>query len=223
MGEKFTRVTPELYAYLTAHRSEQDAIQVALIADTAALGGVSRMQIAPEQGAFMTLLARAIGARRMIEVGTFTGYSALCLALSAAVGRPTPLLRRERGGGPRSAAATGRPPGSPTGSSSASVPALETLRSLPRDPVVDLSFVDADKEGYRAYYEEFARADASERPHPLRQRAVGRAGAGGRGGASLKTRAIQALNDALASDPRVESVMLPIADGLTICRKRAGE
>ena len=50
MGEKFTRVTPELYAYLTAHRSEQDAIQAALIADTAALGGVSRMQIAPEQG-----------------------------------------------------------------------------------------------------------------------------------------------------------------------------
>src|SRR6188768_983488 len=80
MGEKFTRMSPELYAYLVARRSERDPVQAALIAATAALGGVSLMQIAPEQGAFMTLLARAIGARRMIEVGTFTGYSSLCLA-----------------------------------------------------------------------------------------------------------------------------------------------
>ena len=80
MSEKLTRMTPELYAYLIDHRSERDAVQQSLIADTAALGGVSLMQIAPEQGAFMTLLARAIGARRMIEVGTFTGYSSLCLA-----------------------------------------------------------------------------------------------------------------------------------------------
>jgi caffeoyl-CoA O-methyltransferase len=221
MGEKFTRVTPELYAYLTAHRSEQDTIQVALIADTAALGGVSRMQIAPEQGAFMTLLARAIGARRMIEVGTFTGYSALCLAralpsdgrlLCCDVNEAWTAIGRRHwqaaGVADRIELRLG--------------PALETLRSLPRDPVVDLSFVDADKEGYRAYYEELL---VRTRPNGLilfdnvlwgGQVLEGE-------GARAETRAIQALNDTLASDPRVESVMLPIADGLTICRKRAGE
>ena len=70
----------EIHAYIVAHGTPPDAIQQELIEETGKLGGISLMQIAPEQGAFMTLLARAIGARRAIEVGTFTGYSSLCIA-----------------------------------------------------------------------------------------------------------------------------------------------
>jgi caffeoyl-CoA O-methyltransferase len=220
MDDKFTRMTPELYAYLIAHRSEQDAVQRDLTAETAALGGISRMQIAPEQGAFMTLLARTIGARRMIEVGTFTGYSALCLARGlAADGRLlccdvsaewTAIARRHwqaAGVADRIELRLG--------------PALDTLRSLPNDPVVDLTFVDADKEGYRAYYAEIL---PRTRPNGLILfDNVLRAGQVlDPQSTSADTRAIQALNDLLARDPRVESVMLPIADGLTICRKRDG-
>ena len=71
---------PEIHQYIVAHGTPPDAVQQELIEETRKLGGISLMQIAPEQGAFMTLLARAIGARRAIEVGTFTGYSTLCLA-----------------------------------------------------------------------------------------------------------------------------------------------
>jgi len=218
MDGKFTRLTPELYAYLVAHRSERDGVQDALGADTAALGDVSRMQIAPEQGAFMTLLARAIGARRMIEVGTFTGYSALCLA--RALPRDGQLLccdlsdewtaiaRRHwqaAGVADRIELRLG--------------PAIDTLRSLPREPVVDLSFVDADKEGYRAYYEELL---PRTRPNGLIlfDNVLWSGRVLESDAQTAAACAIRELNDFVATDPRVESVMLPIADGLTICRKR---
>ena len=218
MDEKFTRMTPELYAYLIDHRSERDAVQQALIADTAKLGGVSLMQIAPEQGAFMTLLARTIGARRMIEVGTFTGYSALCLARALpAEGKLlccdlndewTTIARRHwqaAGVADRIELRLGL--------------AIDTLRSLPRDPVVDLSFIDADKESYRAYYEEIL---PRTRPNGLIlfDNVLWFGRVLDRDSENADARAIQALNDFLVTDPRVETVMLPIADGLTICRKR---
>lgn len=220
VDEKFTRMTPELYAYLIDQRSERDAIQAALIAETAALGGVSLMQIAPEQGAFMTMLARAIGAQRIIEVGTFTGYSALCLARGLpADGKLlccdlndewTSIGRRHwetAGVADRIELRLG--------------PALATLQSLPRDPVVDLSFIDADKEGYRAYYEEIL---PRTRPNGLIlfDNVLWFGQVLARDTTDPEVRAIQALNAFLAADPRVESVMLPIADGLTLCRKRDG-
>lgn len=219
MDEKFTRMTPELYAYLIDHRSERDAVQQSLIADTAKLGGVSLMQIAPEQGAFMTLLARAIGARRMIEVGTFTGYSSLCLARALpADGKLlccdvndewTSIARRHW-----QAAGVADKVELRLG------PAIETLRGLPRDAVVDLSFIDADKESYRDYYEEIL---PRTRPNGLIlfDNVLWFGRVLDRNSENADARAIQALNDVLATDARVETVMLPIADGLTICRKRA--
>lgn len=218
MDEKFTRMTPELHAYLIGHCSERDPVQAALIAETAALGGVSIMQIAPEQGAFMTLLARAIGARRIIEVGTFTGYSALCLARALpADGKLlccdlndewTTIARRHwqaAGVADKIELRLGL--------------ALETLQGLPADPIVDLSFIDADKQGYRAYYEEIL---PRTRPQGLIlfDNVLWFGQVLERESRDADVRAIQALNDFLADDPRVESVMLPIADGLTICRKR---
>src|SRR5437868_11484852 len=73
-------LTAELGDYLVAHGTPPDDVQRALIEDTAALGPVAGMQVAPEQGAFLTLLTRALGVTRAIEIGTFTGYSALCIA-----------------------------------------------------------------------------------------------------------------------------------------------
>ena len=73
-------LSPEIHAYRLDHGATPDAVQRGLIEETAKLGGISPMQIAPEQGAFMTLLARVIGARSAVEIGTFTGYSALSIA-----------------------------------------------------------------------------------------------------------------------------------------------
>src|SRR5262249_32833754 len=80
MSDKFTPLDSQLYAYVVDHRSEQDAVLADLARETTALGGIGRMQVGPDQGALMTLLVRAIGARSAIEIGTFTGYSALCIA-----------------------------------------------------------------------------------------------------------------------------------------------
>src|SRR5258708_35724334 len=77
---KFIALTPNLYEYLVAHGHSGDPLRAELAAETAKLGMISGMQIAAEQGTFMAILAGAIGARSAVEVGTFTGYSALCVA-----------------------------------------------------------------------------------------------------------------------------------------------
>src|SRR5262245_33987017 len=154
MSDKFTRMSPEIYDYVVAHAaSARDPVLADLAAETAALGGIGLMQVAAEQGAFMTLLARAIGARDALEIGTFTGYSALCVARGLAPGGRllacdlneewTAIARRywaRAGLADRIDLRLG--------------PAIETLRGLPKEPAFDLAFVDADKEGYRGYYEE---------------------------------------------------------------------
>src|SRR2546428_662177 len=80
MHDKFTTMTPALYEYLVAHNPAPDAVLRELAAETAALGRISIMQVAVEQGVFLTFLARLLGARRAVEVGTFTGYSAISIA-----------------------------------------------------------------------------------------------------------------------------------------------
>ncbi len=151
--DKFTPITSELYAYVLAHRSERDPVLAALAAETAKLGGVSLMQVAPEQGAFLTLLTRAIGARSAVEVGTFTGYSALCIARGLPDdGRLLCCDINEEW------TAIGRRHWEKAGVASRIdlriAPALDTLRALPASTQFDLAFIDADKTGYRAYYEE---------------------------------------------------------------------
>ena len=209
---------PEIHAYLVEHGTPPDEIQKALIEETRKLGGISIMQIAPEQGAFMTLLARTLGARRAVEVGTFTGYSALCLARGLPDdGRLICCDVSEEW------ASVGRPYWEKAGVAHKIdlriAPAIETLRSLPRTQDVDMAFIDADKTSYRDYYEELL----------MRLRP---------GGVILvdnvlwmgqvvnpdvddeQTQAIRAFNDAVAADERVDCVMLAISDGLTILRKR---
>ncbi|HYD47037.1 MAG TPA: class I SAM-dependent methyltransferase [Terriglobales bacterium] len=218
MLDKFTALTSDLYAYLADHRSDRDPLLDELKRETEGLGGVAMMQIAPEQGALMTLLVRAIEARRAIEIGTFTGYS----ALSIARGLPddgllvccdinpewTAIGRRywDRAGvGHKVELRLG--------------PALETLAAMPPTPAFDFAFIDADKTNYRNYYEALL-------PR-VRQNGLlvfdnvlwmGQVLDGASSDES--TVALRQLNDRLRDDPRVESVMLSISDGITIARKR---
>jgi caffeoyl-CoA O-methyltransferase len=218
MSDKFTPLTSELYAYVCAHRSERDKALNALAEETAALGGISLMQVAPDEGALLTLLVRAIGARRAVEVGTFTGYSALCIARGLPEdGRLLCLDLNDEwtsiGRRHWDAAGVGKKIELRLG------PGLESLRVLPPGTQFDFGFIDADKTGYRAYYEEIL---ARLRPNGLIlfDNTLWMGLVLTKSGADGDTRALQELNDFLADDARVESVMLPISDGLTIVRKR---
>jgi caffeoyl-CoA O-methyltransferase len=204
--------------YLVEHGTPPDAVQRALIDETAALGPISGMQISPEQGAFMTLFTRLVGARRAIEVGTFTGYSALCIARGLVDGGRltccdvsdewTSIGRRywERAGVADKIDLV-------------IAPAADTLRALPDTTEFDLAFIDADKPNYPVYYEEVLR-----RLRPNGAVMVDNVLWSGRafeGDADDdNTRAIRQFNDMVASDKRVDVVMLPLGDGLTIARKR---
>ncbi|HXJ34478.1 MAG TPA: O-methyltransferase [Candidatus Eisenbacteria bacterium] len=218
MHAKFTALTPELYEYLLAHNPAQDQVLRDLAAETAALGPISMMQVAVEQGAFLTWLVRLLGVRFAVEIGTFTGYSAISIARGLPPGGRllccdvneewTGIARRywQRAG------LTDR-------IELRIAPALETLAALPASPQVDLVFIDADKPNYRNYYEALL-------PR-LRQGGVVVFDNVLWGGSVAdpeksdeSTTAIRALNDFVASDERVEAVMLPIADGITLVRKK---
>jgi caffeoyl-CoA O-methyltransferase len=215
---KFVQLTAELHSYLVSRGTPPDQIECELIDETRALGDIAIMQISPDQGAFMTLLARMLGARRAIEIGTFTGYSALCLArglpedgelICCDVNEEwTKLGQRhwQRAGVAHKIDLR-------------IAPAIVTLADLPQEPEFDLAFIDADKLAYIAYFEALL---------PLIRT----------GGVILvdnvlwmgavidpeandeNTQAIRRFNDFVAADPRVDCVMLPIADGLTLLRKR---
>lgn len=203
--------------YLIAHGGAPDAIQQALIDETAALGGISMMQISPEQGAFLTILTRALGVRRAVEVGTFTGYSALCITRGLADNGSLlccDVSEEWTNVGRKHWAEAGV-----TDKITLEIrPAVETLRALPRDEVFDLAFIDADKPGYPAYYEEIL---LRTRPNGviLVDNVLWSGNVAKREMDDENTNAIRAFNDLVASDARVESVILPIADGLTFIRK----
>jgi caffeoyl-CoA O-methyltransferase len=215
---KTVAVTPEVHEYLVAHGTPPDAVQRSLIEATDALGAISGMQIAPEQGAFMTLLTKLVDARFAVEVGTFTGYSSICIARGLAPGGRllcldvseewTAVAREhwaQAGVDDRIELKLG--------------PAADTLRALPADPPIDLAFIDADKPGYRTYYDEIV-----ERLRPgglvLLDNVLWGGAVVDPADTSENTVAIRAVNDHVAADDRVEVVMLPIADGLTIARKK---
>ncbi len=219
MTRKTAELTDELYGYLLDHGARPDRIQRDLMDETArVLPDRVQMQISPEQGAFMTLLTRIVGARFAVEVGTFTGYSALAVARGLADGgrllccdvsaEYTAVAHRywERAQvQDRIDLRLG--------------PAVETLRSLPTDAAIDLSFVDADKTGYIDYWDELV-----PRTRPGGVILVDNVLAAGRvtdtEDPDANTRAIRAFNDHALRDDRVELTMLPISDGLTLARRR---
>lgn len=215
---KAFHLTPQIQRYVVDHSAPVDEVQKTLIAETEALGMISIMQISPEQGAFMEQLARLLGARRIIEVGTFTGYSALCFAralppdgklLCCDVSEEWTSIGRRHW---EKAGLAGR-------IDLRLAPAAETLAALPADPVWDMAFIDADKGGYLTYYEEILKR--------LRPNGVilvdnvlwmGTVADPTMEGEDVE--AIRRFNDFVAKDPRVEAVMLTIGDGLTLLRKK---
>lgn len=213
-----TPITEELAEYVTAHAWGRDEALLAVERETAELGSLVKMQTAPEQAALLELLARAAAARDAVEIGTFTGYGAIRIARGLAPEgsllcceieqRWADVARRNvdaAGVGDRVEIRLG--------------PALETLRSLPAEPAFDLAYLDADKSGYPAYYDELV-----PRLRTGGLLAIDNVLLSGRvlepadddDGAV----AVAALNDRIAGDGRVESVMLGMADGLTLVRRR---
>ncbi|MFD3551789.1 O-methyltransferase [Streptomyces goshikiensis] len=216
-GVKTVPLTREVYAYLVEQAEPPSPVQRRLIARTRELGGEAEMQIPHEQGVFLTLLAQLVGARRIVEVGTFTGYSTLALAAGLAPGGQvltcdvsdewTAIARQawqEAGVADRIDLRI--------------APALDTLRALPPEPEIDLVFLDADKPGYSAYWDQLV-----PRVRPgglLLADNVLYGGEAAREGATGNGLAIREFNARVRADDRVESVLLPIADGLTVARKR---
>jgi len=220
MANRTIDLTDRLYEYLVNVSVREPPLLAELRAETAKLP-LAVMQISPEQGQFMALLVELIGARRAIEVGTFTGYSALCVARAlpprgkliacdiseeyTSVGRPY----WERAGVARKIDLR-------------LGPALDTLRSLLAEGAAgsfDFAFIDADKKEYDGYYEAIL-----ELLRPGGLVAIDNVLWGGAVADSRKrdadTVAIRALNKKLHDDERVSLSLLPIGDGVTLARKR---
>lgn len=219
MSEKFIRLTQPIYDYLVEHRSDHDPVLAELAEATRALGGVSLMQVAPEQGAFLTLLTRLLGVRNAIEVGTFTGYSSLCIAKGLATdGRL--LCCDVSDEWTTIARAHWHKAGVAERIELRLAPALDTLRALPLAEIYDLAFIDADKPNYHAYFAEIL---PRLRPNGvvLFDNVLWSGNVADPDKQDGNTQALRALNDALIADARVETVMLAVADGLTLARKRS--
>jgi caffeoyl-CoA O-methyltransferase len=212
-------VNPAVSDYLLTHCTPADDLLRELAAETRQVtGDAAGMQVSHDEGQLLTMLARLTGARRAVEVGVFTGYSSICIARGMPDGghllacdvseKWTSIARRywKRAGLEERIELR-------------IAPALETLRSLPADPVLDLAFIDADKGNYPHYYEELV---VRMRPggliildNVLRGGDVADPAVQDRG-----TVAMRRLNDLIAGDGRVESVMLPVRDGVTLARRR---
>lgn len=215
---KSFQLSKAIHQYILEHGGAPDPIGQALIDETQKLGGISLMQIAPEQGAFMHLLAGLIGARKAIEIGTFTGFSALCLARGmgegskliccdtseewTSVGR---MFWEKAGVADRIDLRLG--------------PGIETLRSIEEDESFDLAFIDADKSSYIEYAEELLRLI---RPGGLIlvDNVLWFGAVVDPENNQESTLHIRRFNDWASAHPRCENVMLPIGDGLTLIRVR---
>ena len=218
MQLKYLTLDDSLYRYTCAHHTgAADPVLAALREENQAFGEDAKCQISEEQGAFLKLLVAAIGATSAIEVGTFTGYSSICIARGLAAGgrlicvdqNPTwtGIARQywaKAGVQDRIELRLG-----------AAVPILKKLNT---DDVFDFAFIDAAKTEYDTYYELIL-------PHirPNGIVVLDNMLWAGRLISNLDQdpsgQAIHALNQKLSRDPRVESVLLPFADGIQVCRK----
>ena len=219
MSHRTLNLDDTLIDYVHAHSLREHPAQTALREVTAG-HRYAGMQISPEQGQFMALLARLTGARRALEIGVFTGYSALTVAL--ALPDDGYLLACDISD---EYTRVGRPFWAEAGVAQKIdlrlAPALATLDAQLAEghaASFDFAFIDADKTGYDAYYErclKLLRAGGL-----IAVDNVLWSGAVARAADNDDTRALQALNDKLHRDERVDLSMLPIGDGLTLARKR---
>jgi predicted O-methyltransferase YrrM len=211
-------LTGALYDYYAAHAYREPEILKGLRAETAKLGGNAAMQIGPEQGAFMALLVKLMGARRILEFGTFTGYSALAMALAGATRITCADVSKEWTDiGRKYWAKAGVDDRIDLHLDGGNAVIARLLRNGDAG-TLDLAFIDADKTGYDAYYE-----GALELLRPGGLVLIDNVLWGGDVADPAKsdadTQAIRAINAKVIADTRVELCMVPICDGLTMARK----
>ena len=212
-------IDPDVADYAIEHSSAPDDLQRRLMAETSEkLGSRAGMQISPDEGVFLEILTRVSGARHAVEVGTFTGYSALCIA--RALPPDGTLLCCDTS---EEWTSIGRRYWAEAGVDSKVDlrigPALETLRALPADARIDLAFIDADKSNYATYYEEvLARMPPGGLVVVDNTIWSGKVLAPETG--DRDTVALAAFNRALAVDDRVDVVLLTFRDGVTMARRR---
>jgi predicted O-methyltransferase YrrM len=221
MSSRPTPITDRLHDYLLATSIRDTPALAALRAETAGIGPLAVMQISPEQGQLMALLVETIGAKQLLEIGTFTGYSALVCALAlppdgrlvACDVSPewTAIARRHW----EAAGVAGK-------IDLRLGPALDTLAGLLADGKAggfDMAFIDADKTNYDAYYEACLKlvrvGGLIGIDNTLWMGAVADSAA-----QDADTVALRALNAKIATDARVAMAQITIGDGYTLVRRR---
>lgn len=220
MANRTIQMTDALSDYLVRVAVREPEVMARLREETATLPG-ARMQIGPEQGAFMGWLVGLIGARKAIEIGTYTGYSAMAIARAMPEGgrlvccdvseEHTQVARRywaEAGLADRIELHVR--PGAET---------LAALLAAGEAGSYDLAFIDADKPSYDLYYERCL--ELSRRGGVIVVDNVLWGGSVADPSASDEsTAALRALNEKIAADPRVDACLVPVGDGLALVRKR---
>jgi caffeoyl-CoA O-methyltransferase len=218
MTRRSEQISLHLNAYLTAHSTPPDAILRELATETAErYPNEIGLAVAPETGTCLTLLTRLSRARSGIEVGTFTGYSSICIARGLGPGGR--LLCCDVSEEWTSVARKHWEKAGLTDQIELRLaPALDTLRALPREEAFDVAFIDADKLSYPGYWNELVpRVRAGGLVLVDNTFSHGRVLDAGNDNPSVI--AVRAMNDHAAADERVEVVMLPIGDGLTVALK----
>jgi caffeoyl-CoA O-methyltransferase len=210
-------LSDDLHDYVLAHSDQPDGDQRRLIDETAVMANAG-MQISADIGLLLTLLTRLTGTRNAVEVGTFTGYSSIAIARGLAPGghltcfdvsdEYTSVARRywaDTGLDDRIELRLG--------------PAIKGLRALPADPVIDFAFVDADKVSYPLYLEELV-----PRVRPGGLIVADNVLQAGRvtdpAATDESVEAIRRFNKAAAADDRVDTLLLPVGDGLSVLHRR---
>jgi O-methyltransferase len=220
MTDKFTVMDDRIYGYLLAHQAPEHE-QLRALRERSQKMPDGRMQITPEQGHFLALLVRLTGARRVLEVGTFTGYSALAMALALSADGNLVTCDIDKG-----SAAVGMESWRQAGVAGRIdlriAPALQTLQAIEENEgrdQFDLVFIDADKPAYEAYYERALRlvrqGGLIALDNMLRRGRVADSSID-----DPDTVALRQLNTKIAGDERVDRVLLPIASGMTLARRR---
>ncbi len=213
MGEQIEAIGADLHEYMVGHSSQLDDVARRLRAETEQLGGVSEMLTSPSQSVLLTILTRLSGAREAVEIGTFTGFSALAISRGLADGGRLICLDASE-----EWTSIGRKYWAEAGVADRIDLRIGDGHKLVReiDHEVDLVFLDADKDGYVDYYDQLL-----PRLRPGGILLADNTLADGRVvGEPERVPPVKAFNDHVAGDDRVDVVIIPIGDGLTLIRKR---